>query len=193
MNDNNETIFKTVLYVDDKIVASSEDLTLWQNVLSSIKGNNFQSINTCGKKEVDETKVFEKKNAMPIEKFAQALDIDADLIRDAINPSLESPFIHLDMKTWENYKKDHFANKRPLPDVVIVGTILALWKKNANLEEATQKDVITVLKQLNLSSNNPSRSYKNCEWLKYENNKILLMASKYSLAQNMLKEYCESV
>ncbi len=189
MNEN-EPIFKTVLYVDDKVVATSNNLILWQSVLSSIKCNDSQPLNAINKSENKDNE--SKAILSPVEKFAKEIDIEVDLIKDALNPTMETPFIHLDMKTWENYKKQ-FANKRALPDVVIVGTILALWKKSANLGDVMQKDVIAVLKQLNISSNNATRSYKNCEWLKYESNKIILMASKFSLAQNMLIEYCKSV
>lgn len=193
MNDNN-VIFKTVLYVDEKIVAESTDLTLWQKVLQSIKfKDSSEQISLNYEEAFQENESINGKQESPIERFAKEVNVDISLINDAISPMTESPFIRLDMKTWENYKRKHFENKRPLPDVVIVGTILALWKKSANLGEATQKEVITILKQLNLNATNPSRSYKNCEWLKYDDGKIILMASKYSLATKMLIEYCEAI
>ena len=194
MNDNNVT-FKTVLYVDEKIVAESTDLTLWQNVLSHIKSGNFASLN----KPMDiidnsnEVKSVKNEEISDVEKFSKEVEIDCDKIMDACNPSIEAPFIRLDMKTWENYKRKHFENKRPLPDVVIVATILALWKKSLNLGDVTQKEVLAVLKQLNITATNPTRSYKNCEWLKFDGNKISLMATKYSLAQKMLADFCDSI
>lgn len=194
MNDNNIT-FKTVLYVDEKIVAESTDLTLWQNVLSHIKSGNITSLN----KPMDvidnnnEVQSVKSEEISDVEKFSKEVEIDCDKIMDACNPSIEAPFIRLDMKTWENYKRKHFENKRPLPDVVIVATILALWKKCLNLGDVTQKEVLTVLKQLNITATNPTRSYKNCEWLKYDSNKISLMATKYSLARKMLADFCDSI
>lgn len=191
MNDNNVT-FKTVLYVDEKIVAESTDLTLWQNILSQIKlGNILASNNAITVGSVPEE--ANVKETSEVERFSKEVEIDCNKIVDACNPSIEAPFIRLDMKTWENYKRKHFENKRPLPDVVIAATILALWKKCLNLGDVTQKEVISVLKQLNITSSNPSRSYKNCEWLKYDNSKIILMATKYSLAQKMLAEFCDSI
>ena len=194
MNDNNVT-FKTVLYVDEKIVAESDDLALWQNVLSHIKSDNIAPLNkpmniTDNSSEVQSVR---NEEISDVEKFSKDVEIDCDKIMDACNPSVEAPFIKLDMKTWENYKRKHFENKRPLPDVVIVATILALWKKCLNLGDVTQKEVLTVLKQLNITATNPTRSYKNCEWLKYDNNKISLMATKYSLAQKMLADFCDSI
>lgn len=196
MNDNNEVIFRTVLYVDDKIVASSSDLDLWQDILTTIKSNktNNSVEKTCNNNNIQrvDKEVTNSSNSL-LERFAKEIEVDCDMIKDACNPSEEAPFIRLDMKTWENYKRKHFENKRALPDVVIAGTILALWKKSANLGDATQKEVIKILKQLNILATNPTRSYKNCEWLKYENGKIVLMATKYSLAQRMFLEYCQSV
>ena len=194
MNDNN-VAFKTILYVDEKIVAESTDLTLWQNVLSHIKSGNITSLN----KPMDiidnnnEVQSVKNEEISDVEKFSKEVEIDCDKIIDACNPSIEAPFIRLDMKTWENYKRKHFENKRPLPDVVIVATILALWKQCLNLGDVTQKEVLAVLKQLNITATNPTRSYKNCEWLKYDSNKIILMATKYSLAQKMLVDFCDSI
>jgi len=194
MNDDN-VIFKTVLYVDEKIVAESTDLTLWQNVLTQIKSGNITLLNNMegATNNNSEEKSNNKDEVSDVEKFSKESEIDYDKIVDACNPSVEAPFIRLDMKTWENYKRKHFENKRPLPDVVIVATILALWKKCHNLGDVTQKEVLTVLKQLNITASNPTRSYKNCEWLKYDNNKISLMATKYSLAQKMLTDFCDSI
>lgn len=192
---NNDVTFKVVLYVDDKIVAESTDLSLWQNILSQIKLNNEFISN----KSIRETKRnsedinFQQETIYDIQKFSKEVEIDCDKIIDACNPSIEAPFIKLDMKTWENFKKKYFSNKRPLPDVVIVATILALWKNSMGLGDTTQKDVIAVLKQLNINATNPTRSYKNCEWLKYDNKKITLMATKYSLAKKVLAEYCDSI
>lgn len=196
MNNDKDVIFKTVLYVDEKIVAESDDLSLWQRTLSSIKSNISFGLSGTGKDNdliVDMDDNNQNEDGALLEKFANDVEISLELVKDACSPSLEAPFIHLDMKTWENYKRKHFVNKRPLPDVVIVATILALWKKSADLGEVSQKEVLLVLKQLNIAATNPSRSYKNCEWLKYDNNKIVLMATKYSLAVKMFKDYCDSI
>ena len=71
MNEN-EPVFKTVLYVDDKVVATSNSLTLWQSVLSSIKCNDSQPLNAINKSENKDNEG--KAILSPIEKFAKEND-----------------------------------------------------------------------------------------------------------------------
>ena len=191
MHEEKQVVFKTVLYVDDKVVAQSEDLGLWQTILSSINAGtevraDLSPLN--GGKEVPNLDGDDNL----VKKFSEELGINYDLIADTCSPMIESPFISLDMKSWEKFKRN-CSGKRSIPDVVVVGTILALWKKHAHLEEATHKEVIKILKPLNITPTNPTRSYKNCEWLKFESGKVMLLASKYSKAQEMMIEYCNSI
>ncbi|WP_299981887.1 hypothetical protein [Desulfobacula sp.] len=188
---------KIILMADDTVVAESDDAILWQNVLVAINSGNSlveQTITSGGTTNSGSDIDSQSDNGQPEETiacFAKELDISIECLQSACSPKAEPPYIHLDKHYWEALKTAlPKRGTKAIADVIIAATILILWKDSANLGKTALKEATAVLKTLEVSANNPTRSITNCEWLQIKKGNIVLNPALTSKAINVAKAYC---
>jgi hypothetical protein len=180
---------KIILQADDTIVAESEDQILWQKILIAINTGNYQLDDKSDDEEiVEEKNVYSNKDL--ISSFSKYLEIQPEYIKAAFSPISESPYIHIDKHYWESIRKSlPSRGATSIPEVVIAGTILLLWKEFAKLGDTNPKEVTKVLSILGVTAKNPTRSFQNCEWLQLRNNKLYINPVETSKAKELVKSF----
>lgn len=179
---------KIILKADETVVAESDDPTLWQNTLLAINGENKSRIVINPPNSGENAG---KENPDAIDKFAEELGVDRDILIGACSPSFEKPYIHLDKHHWEEIKKSPSGKGvRKIGNLVIASSILILWKDIAKLGDVTQIEISEVLNTINVRDKNPTRSLNNCKWLQMRNTKYIINPSMISNAINLVKAYC---
>lgn len=197
-----KAVLTVTLKANDVVVAEVEDAALWQRVLAVI--NN-------GKSAVEAAKVLtgldgetpqpgEKltggngagTGTSPIEQLATQLEIDSALLQGACSPSVESPFLHLDLHYWEAMKKQT-AERGPtaLAPAVVAATLLCLWFFKAGSGNPTQSQVQAVLSIINVTDRNASRAIQKASWLQGRSGgQVVLNPAEISKAVKLAKCFC---
>lgn len=183
---------KIVLKADETVVAESEDPVLWQNILLAINSNSSTIIHRDSNPDVSKDQnIKENIGIDPIDKFANEIGVDKNILIGACSPTNEKPFIHLDKHHWEALKKNlPSKGSNAIAAAAIGGTILVLWKDAAKLGDTLQKDVAGVLNTIGIKDKNPKRSFDNCKWLQLRNDKLMINPAETSKAIDLVKSYC---
>lgn len=188
--------FKVKLFVNDQVVAESDDISLWQAVLSAISKNTTSQnkSHTTINNHLQDNPLVGDMSAIDdsLMKFSSEIDIDASVLQGACDPQLEEPFLHLDMKCWSSWDKN--VPKRgqgAVSSIAVSATMLCLWFKSTGLENPTIKQSQAVLSNINIYGNNPSRSIKNCPWLQLRNQSVRLNPAEIDNALEVVRAFCE--
>lgn len=187
---------KMRLYAGDVLVAESEDAALWQRVLAAI---------TAGKSEIPEKEGNGVggpavggmvEHAAPasdpkIAKLAELLDVSAAVVIGACGPSISLPYIHLESRYWESFKKS-LPGRGPgsVSPIQLALTLLGLWFDIAGLGQPSQSDANAVLEGIHIKDKNASRSVKNCDWLVSRGNGVVINPAEISRAIEIARAYC---
>lgn len=181
------------LLANDVVVAESEDEHLWRRVLAAIQGVDTLE-DPGGRKEKDrgESKGQAGRPSGGVEAFAKQLGISVDELEGACAPDTDPPYLHLDARCWEEFKKNTPSRGRnSVAAISLATTLLALWFKHAGIDERlTQAQAKAVLETIGLREPNPSRSIKNAEWLQSRTGGILINPVRLSRAIDVAKAYC---
>ncbi len=181
---------KIQLFANDVIVAESEDETLWRRVLAEMQGATELSQN-------DEDDLGGGKdtrgNGKGVAGFATELGVSKARLLGACEPSLEPPYIHLDPKCWETFKKNTPARGAAAVSATqLAGTFLCLWFQHGGIEgRPTQAQAKEVYDALGASDKNPSRSIKNCVWLQSRGGGIQINPAEISKAHAVAKAFVQ--
>ena len=183
---------KIILQADDTIVAESEDAKLWQNVLIAINQNNNNSVIQEPQIEGDPEVSLLNKERDPVENFATYIGVETKKVQSGMSPVIKEPYIYLDKHHWESIKKNlPERGTKAIPDVVIVATLLLVWKEHLKLGDTTSKEVVKILSDFGITAKNPKRSYENCAWIQIRNGNLIINPAQISKAKLVTKAYCE--
>jgi len=189
------------LKANDVVVAEVEDPALWQRVLTAI--NDAKSTldapigktGAAGGSDSGERGAGSDGNQLgttPLDQLAAQLGIDVAQIQGACAPSIESPYMHLDLHCWEVMKKQ-LAKRGPfaISPIVVAATLLGLWFHKASLGNPTQAQAHAVLGTINVTDKNASRSIQNTSWLQGRSGgQIVLNPAEISKAVRLVKCFC---
>jgi len=200
---------KIVLKADDVIVAESEDVELWQHVLSQMNqpgsaspatDKTFRQDSETSRNEQEaslfsteaEESAAQSKREKAITKLAGLLDVEEEVLVGACSPQTESPFIHLDKHHWQELKERLPSRGRnAIPSIVIAASILVLWLDEISDRKPSVDDAQSVLDTIDIRDRNPGRGISNCQWLQERNGEIVLNPAKTNMAVAVARAYCK--
>lgn len=186
-----------VLKANEVVVAEVEDAVLWQNVLTAI--NTGKPALSADLEHEDATPGGTTSNSpgtladtSVLAMLAQQLSIEPSLVQGACAPTLEPPYLHLDLHCWEDMRKQ--VPKRgilAISPIVAAATLLALWFNKAGLGNPTQAQAKLVLGTINVEDPNASRSIQNTTWLQGRSGgQFVLNPAEISKAVKLAKCFC---
>ncbi len=188
---------KIQLFANDVVVAEAEDERLWQRVLAAIQANSTdlgtQKITSQEEDKDDEDANGEEEGppGRGLEGLAKELGVSAMALRGACDPKLEAPFLHLDAKNWEAFRRNTPARgPHSISAIKLAATLICLWFKHAGVgRRPTQAEALVVLEDLGVTDNNPSRAISNCSWLQARGDGVQINPAELSRAHAVAKAF----
>lgn len=183
-----------ILKAGDTTVAEVENPSLWHQVLGVINQDSADASAVRLENHSEGNNVFSKTPAgTGVSRFAKTIGVTENEAAGALNPSRESPFLHLDRHCWAALKKGT-GQRGPnaMNPTAVAGTLLALWLKSAGLDvQATQALAQEVLDTIDIVDKNPSRGVKNAKWLQGRAGGVIVInAAEISKAQEIARSFC---
>ncbi len=124
-------------------------------------------------------------------KMAEAIGVTTEQLLGACDPQENSPYLHLNAKCWEAFKKHTPPRGRgAVSPIALSGTLSALWAKFAGQASQSQQMAQDVLETINQRDNNPPRSLQNTSWLLNRAGKIALNPAEISKAEAVARGFC---
>ncbi len=193
-----------VLKANDVIVAESDDAALWQQTLAAITGGKLSVAPAVASRDEvavgratyngDSPRDTQERLNWPtdaLDRFAHELRLDVVVVQAACDPGAEHPFMHLDVRTWEEFKRNTPARGyNSVPPVVLAATLLSLWFRQAQMGQVTIGQAQAVLNTIGLRDKNPVRGLRNCEWLQARDDVIKLNPARYTQALAVARAFC---
>lgn len=182
------------LLANDVVVAESENDVLWRRVLSEMQGGTSLPIDddVIGEeRELEGGGEARGRRGAGTTGLAKELGVKIADLDGACTPENKEPFIHLDERCWEAFKKNTPARgPKAVAPIQLAGTLLCLWFKQANIDDGPSlAQAQAVLGTIGERDNNASRAIKNCEWLQTRGGKLRINASRHSRAIHIAKAY----
>lgn len=197
MSENNfiKAKLKITLQAGETVVAISEDSVLWQKVFAAMtqsEANALPSFEASTAPAFPLEKSPQINTADPVVKFASQIGVTVEQVVGACSPSIEAPYINLDMHSWAAMrKKIAVKGIGSISDIAIVATILCYWFKTANIgTNPTIKDCQNVLDTISLGTTNATRSINNAAWLQLRTGAISINPTKSEHAISIVRTYC---
>ena len=192
---------KVILKADNVVIAESDDSALWQNVFQSINRGALPEASAGvesgqGLQGSQEWEDLIGQGASPLDNalrsFAKTLSLEPGIVEGACDPSMGTPYIHLDRHYWEALVKAlPKRGPKSIAGIVIAATILCFWKEKAGLGDTTTKEAYAVLKTIHLATKHINRSINNCEWLRLKAGGIVTINPAHTTrALNVVRGYC---
>lgn len=174
---------KIQLFANDVLVAESEDEQLWRKVLAAIQQGGESSELTG----FDDEDIGGGGKATGARALADAIGATQVQVAGACDPTTVSPYLHLDAKCWEAFRKNTPDRGRgAISPSQMVATLLCLWFKHGNLEgRPTQAQTLEVLDGIGVKDGNASRSIKNCAWLQTRSDGLQINPAETSQAERV--------
>lgn len=185
-----------ILKADSTTVAESEDPILWQKVLSLIHGENTNKSNLenkhsdpKGAKREDEVKY---EDYSPLNLFCTKVEVTDSVLKGALDPLADPPYLHLDRHCWEAMKKQTpQRGKGAISPAALSATLLCLWFNEIGLGNPTQSQALAVLKTIGIIDKNASRGIKLTPWLQSRQGGIVVVnPSQISKAYAIVRSFC---
>jgi hypothetical protein len=192
-----EPALEVVLLANGTEVARSSNAAVWlaamasltntqhtptaRLVLPSEQANQVDSVNTPTSGTTDGL----------VGILAKELGVTAESLEGSADPSQEPPYIHLDAKYWEAFKRT--AGYGRIAPSVLAATLLLLWDRHVKaIGDLTTRECAGVFSAIGLNDKNPTRSIRNCDWLQIRGKTIKLNPSAISKAEKVAAAYCSS-
>ena len=187
---------KIQLMANNVLVAESDDEELWRQVLTAMQQG--ARLNVGRKDATSERRLAEDGEEGdggeddPVATLASEIGASVAQVRGACDPSKADPFIHLDTKLWEAFKKNTPARgPGAIAAVKLSATFLCLWFKAAGIKgRPTVAQALAVLEDIGASDRNPSRSIANCDWLQSRGDGIQVNPARHSMAIRIARAFC---
>lgn len=183
---------RIVLQADETVVAESDDAALWQKVLVAINSGGADFAGPRTAEIVSSTAPMSADSSDPLGRFATELGLSREEVQGACSPSLEAPYMHLDIHCWEAMKKQT-PERGPTAysSMAVSATLLALWFRASGLGSPTQAQAQVVLGTIGIKDQNPARGVERSEWLQSRaGGTIVLNPAKVSQAIALAKSFC---
>ncbi|MEJ8820039.1 hypothetical protein [Lacibacter sp. H407] len=186
-----------ILKADNTIVAEVEDPILWQKVLSLIHGNLLE--NPIGKNKFQEDGVVAEninevkpKNDSTLSRFSHLIGVSESVLKGALDPSSDPPYLHLDRHCWEAMKKNTpQRGKGAISPTALSATLLCLWFNEIGLGNPIQSQALGVLKVIGVLDKNASRGIKLTPWLQSRPGGVVVInPSQISKAYTIANSFC---
>lgn len=184
---------KVLLKAGEHVVAESDDPRLWQQVFARIYGAANPEIaasepsRTTG--PASQQRV-ERGSESAIDRLATMLDLSPEQLNGACRPALEEPFLTLDLHCWKAYRRGTPARGRgAIGGTAVVGTLLALWAREAELPCPTLSNSAKVLLKVGFKDTAPRRTVRNCIWLQLDGKEIKLNLARVSSAEHVARAF----
>lgn len=186
---------KVQLSAGDVVVAESEDPRLWRRILTAIQDSsesNSEVLPGGGPGIGVEIEEEERgSGGKGVAAFASALGVKVSEAKGACDPTTEPPFVHLDPKCWEAFKKNTPARgPKAVAAAQLAGTLLCLWFKSGGISgRPTQAQALDVLDGIGVVDRNASRAIKNCTWLQSRSDGIQLNPAEMTQAERVARAF----
>jgi hypothetical protein len=183
---------KIQLFANDVVVAESDDKNLWRRVLAAMQGATELPENE--EEELQDNgsgRSTGGRSAKGAAGLAKELGVTVTQIVGACGPSADAPYLALDRKCWETFKRNTAARgPSAVSATQLAGTVLCLWFEHGGVEgRPTQAQAKEVLNALGASDKNSSRSIKNCAWLQGRGGGIQINPAEISKAQAVARAF----
>ncbi|MEP1420442.1 MAG: hypothetical protein ABJK59_01570 [Erythrobacter sp.] len=200
-NQSNQVVPKLelVLLASGVEVARSDDSQIWLTAMSAITGVSPQPtgpatqmvIESGGEHEALDGPIAGSGEDSLIAKFATELGVSRDQLEAAAYPTEDEPFVQLDPKYWEAFKRTTgFGRVGPS---VLVATLILLWDLQIKtVGDLGTRECARVFSAIGLTDKNPTRSINNCDWLQLRGKVIKLNPSRISKAEEIAAAYCSA-
>ena len=180
------------LYAGGVLVAESEDPVLWQQVMASITSSVASVTGQVAGGGVPPALDLDGGGGDAVSKFATDLGVTREALIGALDPQDHTPFIHIDVRTWEAFRKN-FAKRgaTAVPKITMAATAMVLWFQHAGFGNPTQAQAQEALNAINDAEANPSRAIHNCDWLQSRQDGVTLNPAQASKGRRLVKAFCE--
>jgi hypothetical protein len=132
-----------------------------------------------------------ENGAGTLDQFSGELRLDPVTVQSACDPMTEPPYMHLDVRAWQDFKRNTPARgSTSIPPVVLAATLLVLWFKNARLGPLTVSQAQAVLNTIDTRDKNPARALRNCSWLQTRDDVVKLNPARFDQAVAVARAYC---
>ncbi len=203
MSDRIRTNLTVRLLAGEVVVAEADDPHLWHQVLGVITAGSQQSekIVRVAKEAVAEMdeRSSEDSSATPtitpnpsdaIDRWATELGTEPTILKGALDPETDPPYLHVDNRTWEAFRKNYpTAGRNAIPPIVLGATALASWMDLLGLEPPTLQQAGELLRRIHVRVANPTRSIRNCDWLRIKGERVVLNPAQISEATALLRNF----
>ena len=177
------------LYAGEMLVAETDDPVLWQRVLATITTSDPTREDRGRTALLDSSDTGSQSDSFA--RFTQELGLPNDSVQAALAPSTDPPFLHLDARTWEAFKKNFPARgPKAVAAPVFALTALALWFQCIETSPPTIAQAQAMLRTINVRGSNPARSVNNCEWLQLRGENVILNPAEITRAVKVVRAYC---
>lgn len=182
------------LFVGDVLVDQSNDVVLWQRVLSEIKGLIIPVQPTGGQSLGASNATPLRGGSEPVAAFAEALGVSVDELVGALDPQSAGTFVSLDERSWEALKKNTPGRGQgSISQTALAATALVLWQKYLDIGDVSVPTIKAVMATIDLDDPNVNRSIANCDWLQMKGSRVVLNPSRRAAAVRILNAYCRRV
>jgi hypothetical protein len=128
---------------------------------------------------------------MAVTAFAEDISASPAAVRGSCAPSEQPPYLHLNPRSWEAFKKTSPARgPGAVSSTALAATLLALWRERLDLPAPSIPECMAVLKPLGVSDNNAGRSIKNAFWLQPRNGSVYVNPAQRSRALEVARSFC---
>lgn len=187
---------KIQLFADKVMVAESEDEHLWRKVLAAMQGATPSNTLEENEEHEENEEITEldppsATKLKGISGFAKALDVKVSALKGACDPKNAPPYIHLDEKCWEAFKKNTPARgRKAVAATQLAGTLLCLWFKYGGISgRPSQAQTLEILEGIDVTDNNASRAINNCAWLQSRRDGIQINPAEMTKAKAVAKAF----
>jgi hypothetical protein len=192
-----EEVFKVklrvVLFADESKIVDVEDPVLWQRVMSAVHSGKSElpTDQNPALGQILNRETLHRKPGSAVETFAATLAVELDQLVGACDPIDEEPFLHLDIKSWDNWR-GKVPEKGPtaISAVSLTSTLLALWFRERGQSGVSFAQIDVVLKEIGVRGTNHKRTINNCAWLQLrDGDKVQIKASEMKKAIEVARAF----
>lgn len=175
------------LLADGVLVGETDDPGLWQTVLAKITVAERDA--TGG--PADPPRIPDESEDAPVFCLANELTLSVTTVQAALAPSKEAPFLHLDSRTWEAFKKNFPSRgSGSVSPIALALTALACWFRCLDADPPTIAQAHAVIGTIHVTDKNARRSVRNCNWLQQRGNNVIVNPAEITQAISVLQAYC---
>ncbi len=182
---------KLMLMADDVVVAESDDAHIWQAAFRAIQGNDSAGFPEDESVSASDIAWVPEEERTAILSLSEELGIEPQDLLAACHPRMIAPYIFLNKRYWESFKRQTAERGRTAVSNAVLGmTLLLLWGEKIHLERVTLRDGMAVLRAIAARDDHASRAVENCPWLQKTAGRVVLNPERISRAIAIARAFC---